>query len=255
MRACFTIALLFTIGALHSSGQGYEWEGSPREPLTIPRTYIGLEARASFATHTASLRYIEQELGITCCTYDNGAGFPLALSVVGERWVSSHMKISAGAGVSVVGATFVAPTQPVPLSNGQMLRTEYVLDGSLTYASAFGSISMRLGSSHVLASVGARLHGYLSGSMTQRERIVAPDNVMFTGQEPGSEVVIAQTFLDAATPLIVEPFIQLSYDVPLSMGLVLQPSLHVGLPLMSLSTADDWRMMGYGVGLRLVKGL
>jgi hypothetical protein len=190
-----------------------------------------------------------------CKNEYNGAGFPLALSVVGERWVSSHMKISAGAGVSVVGATFVAPTQPVPLSNGQMLRTEYVLDGALTYASAFGSISMRLGTSHVLASVGARLHGYLSGSMTQRERIVAPDNVMFTGQEPGSEVVVAQTVLNAATPLIVEPFIQLSYDMPLSLGLVLQPSLHVGLPLMSLSTADDWRMLGYGVGLRLVKGL
>lgn len=255
MRACVTIALLFTIGVLESSGQGYEWEGSPREPLIIPRTYIGLEARASYATHTASLRYIEQELGITCCTYDNGTGLPLALSVVGERWVSSHMKISAGAGVSVVGATFVAPTQPVPLSNGQILRTEYVLDGSLTYASAFGSLSMRLGTSHVLASVGARIHGYLSGSLTQRERIVEPDNVQFTGQQPGSEVVIAQTFLQSATPLVIEPFLQLSYDVPLAVGLVLQPSIQMGLPLMSLSTVDTWRMQAFGFGIRLVKGL
>ncbi len=250
------IALLIVFSSAHSlRAQGYSWEGSLREPLAIPRTYIGLEAQASYAYYPAQLKYVEQSLGITCCTYEDGSGFPVGLSLVGERWVTSHLKISAGVGLSVVGARFVAPTAPVPLSNGQILNTEYVLDGSLTYASGFGSVSVRLGSSHVLATVGARFHGYLGGSLTQRERIVAPDNVEFSGQQPGTEVVIAQTFLEHATPLVVEPFAQIGYDVALSYGIVLQPSLMVGLPLMSLSTADPWHMRSVGLGLRLVKGL
>lgn len=253
-----TLALvsLVLLSCAHSLyAQGYSWEGSLREPLAIPRTYVGLEAQASYAYYPAQLKYVEQALGITCCTYENGSGFPLGLSLVGERWVTSHLKISAGAGVTVFGATFVAPTAPVPLSNGQILNTEYVLDGSLTYASGFGSVSVRIGSSHVLATVGARFHGYLGGSLTQRERIVAPDNVEFSGQQPGTEVVIAQTFLEHATPLVVEPFAQIGYDVALSYGIVLQPSLMVGLPLMSISTADQWHMRSVGLGLRLVKGL
>lgn len=250
--------LLVAIVLVHTAtvyGQGYAWEVSPRQPHIIPKTFIGVEATMSYALYPASLSYIEQTTGLRCCTYEDGTGVPIALAVVGERWVGSQVKISAGAGVSMAGASFVAPTQPIPLSNGQTLRTEYVLDGSLTYASGFGSVSLRLGRSHVLATLGARVHAYLTGTLTQRERIVSPDGLTFTGQQPSREVILGQTFLDHATPVVVEPFAQFSYDIPLSYGIVLQPSILVGMPLGSLTTNDDWGMRSFGIGLRLVKGL
>ncbi len=255
MKRLSLIVVLVTCCRLGAIAQGYPWEGSLREPMTIPRTYIGLEASASYAMYQANLSYIETSLGITCCTYDGGSGIPFAVSLVGERWATSHVKLSAGAGVSVVGASFTAPTEPVPLSNGQILRTEYVLNGSLTYATAFGAVSIRLGSTYVLATAGMRLHGYMRGALTQRERIVAPEGAMFNGQQPSTEVIISQSFLDNAAPLVVEPFLQLGYDLPIAYGIVLQPMVTFGLPLTSLTTVDDWRMRSLGLGLRLVKGL
>lgn len=255
MRSLVTCVIAFVVVTLPLAAQGYAWELSPREPHSIPRTYVGLEATASFATFPARLEYIEQSSGLSCCTYGDGAGIPVALSVVAERWITPSIKMSAGVGVTSVGASFSTPTQPVPLSNGQILATEYVLDGSLTYISGFGSVSMRLGTSHVLVALGARVHGYATGVLTQKERLVAPQGLQFTGQEPGTEVVLGQTFLDHAAPVLIEPFLQLSYDVPLSYGIVLQPSILAGLPLGSLSTRDDWHMRAVGLGLRLVKGL
>lgn len=253
LAVCLVWILLACAHPLRS--QGYAWEGSPREPLTIPRTYVGFEAQASYAMFTTQVSQVDPRLGITCCTYEDGSGLSYELGVVGERWVTSHMKISAGAGISILGATFIAPSAPVPLSNGQILTTEYVLDRSMTYASGFGSVSLRLGSSHVLATVGARLLGYVNGTLMQRERIVSPDDVMFYGPQPTREMVIAQSFESAATPLVVYPFVQISYDLPVAVGIVLQPSLNLALPLMSLSTSDPWHMRSVGLGLRLVKGL
>lgn len=255
MRSTLALVVAYAVVTLPLAAQGYSWEHSPREPYTISRTYIGLEAMASLAMYPARLEYIEQSSGLSCCTYGDGTGMPVAVSVVAERWVTSHVKLTAGAGVSTVSASFVAPTQPVPLSNGQILTTEYVLDGSLTYLSGFGSASLRLGTTHALVTLGARVHGYMAGSLTQKERVVSPQGVQFTGPQPGTEIVLGQSFLDHAAPLIVEPFVQLSYDVPLSYGVVLQPSIMAGLPVGSLSTKDDWRMRMVGVGLRLVKGL
>ncbi len=255
MKQLSLIAVLLVCCRFLAMAQGYPWEGSLREPMTIPRTYIGLEASASYAMYQADLTYIETSLGITCCTYNSGSGIPFAVSLVGEQWMTSHVKLSAGAGVSVIGASFTAPTEPVPLSNGQILRTEYVLDGSLTYASAFGAVSVRLGATHVLATAGMRLHAYMRGALTQRERVLAPEGAMFNGQQPTTEIVLAQAFLDNAAPFVVEPFLQLGYDLPLSYGIVLQPSMTLGLPLTSLTTVDNWRMRSLGFGLRLVKGL
>lgn len=255
MKLSLALLSILLLCAHPLRSQGYSWEASPREPLTVPRSYIGFEVQASYAMFTTQVSQIDPRLGITCCTYEDGAGLSYELGVVGERWITPHVKISGGAGVAVVGATFLAPTAPVPLSNGQVLTTEYVLDRSMTYASGFGAVSLRLGSSHVLATIGARVHGYLNGTLMQRERIVSPDDVVFYGPQPTREMVIAQSFESAATPFVVSPFFQLSYDLPVAVGIVLQPSLNLALPLMSLSTSDPWHMRSMGLGLRLVKGL
>lgn len=255
MKHCLLIVAVVLAIVSDAGAQGYAWEASPRQPHQIPRTYLGLEAGLSYAVYPARLDYIEESIGITCCTFENGSGLPMSLSLVGAQWVSSTINVSAGLGVSVFHASFVAPTQPVPLSNGQLLETEYVLDGSLTYATGFGSVSMRLGSTNLLATVGARIHASIGGALTQRERIVAPSGVEFNGQMPGREVVIAQTFLDHATPVVVEPFVQAGYDISLAYGMVIQPSISLGMPLGSLLTNDDWFMRSIGLRLRLLKGL
>jgi hypothetical protein len=67
--------------------------------------------------------------------------------------------------------------------------------------------------------------------------------------------VIAQTFLDHATPVVVEPFVQIGYDIALAYGMVIQPSVGFGMPLGSLLTNDDWFMRAIGLRMRLLKGL
>lgn len=255
MKHCGLIVAALLAIACDAAAQGYTWEASPRGPHEIPRTYFGLEAGLSYAVYPARLDYIEQSIGVTCCTFDNGSGLPMSLSLVATQWLSSRINVSAGFGVSVFHASFVAPTQPVPLSTGQILQTEYVLDGSLTYATGFGSVSMRLGPTNLLATVGARVHASIGGALTQRERIVEPSGAEFSGQNPGREVVIAQTFLDNTTPVVVEPFVQIGYDIALAYGMVIQPSVSLGIPLGSLLTNDDWSMRSIGLRLRLLKGL
>lgn len=254
MRSVATILALCTM-AISVAGQGFDWQTSPRVPYSIPTRYVGLEVGSGYTMHRGSLEYIEQEVGIMCCDYTSGSGLPLTVSIVGEQWLSASVSAQAGVGFTLVNASFVTPSVPVPLSNGDLLQTEYVLEGAMTYVTIHGGIGTRLFGTHLTAGGGVRLHIYAGGSLTQMERVVAPDYYLFTQNPRSKEQALGNTFLDNANRFQIEPYAQFAYDISITKGFYLSPSVSIGMPLFSVTSQDDWRMLNFGARIRLMKGL
>ncbi len=254
MRVLCVVAVLL-VGSNCAIAQGFGWQPSPRDPFTIPKRYMGVEVGSGYTIHGGSLDYIEAGLGITCCSHSAGSGIPWRIGVTADEWISPTIAVSLSAGVSMFGVAFVTPTTPVPLSDGVLLRTEYVLEGNLTYATFAGAVSTRLFESGLYAGGGLRLHVFLGGSLRQTERVVSPDSYYFTTNPRSKEVEVGTTFLDNATPVQVEPYITVGYNVPLAPGYYLSPAISAGIGLLSVTTTDPWRMIDLGVHLRFMKGL
>ncbi|MBK6760236.1 MAG: hypothetical protein IPH85_05120 [Ignavibacteria bacterium] len=249
------IFLMLCLMSLSSAAQGFDWQTSPRVPYHIPKQYVGLEVGSGYTMHRGSLEYIEQEVGITCCDYEAGRGLPLTVSVVGEQWLSASVSAQAGIGFTLVNASFVTPSIPVPLSNGDLLQTEYILEGAMTYVTIHGGIGTRLFGTHLTAGGGVRLHVYAGGSLTQKERVVAPDYYLFTQNPRSKEQELGNTFLDFVNRFQIEPYAQIAYDISITKGFYLSPSVSIGMPLFSVTSQDDWRMLNFGARIRLMKGL
>ncbi len=256
MRAIAVILGLLLLAACPDvHAQGFDWQASPRWPHTIPTRYVGLEVGSGYTLHSGSLQYIEEDLGLTCCDYSSGTGLPLSISLVGEQWVSPTMSVHASIGYQRYGVSYVTPSQPVPLPNGSMLQTEYVLDGAISYVTLGGGVSTRLFARHLTIGGGLRVMFYAGGSLDQSERVVAPDDYQFTGNPRSRERSLGNTFLSSASGVQVEPYLQAGYNIPLSYGFYLTPLVSLGIPLLNVTADDSWRMLDLGVRLRLMRGL
>jgi len=254
MRIIALIASLFvSISTLFC--QGFDWQTSPRYPYEIPKRYVGVEVGTGYTFQYGSLEYLEKDIGITCCTYESGTGIPIRFLVTGEEWIMPSTSVNIGVGITRFGTSFAAASSPVPLPNGELLRTEYQLTGSLTYATVSGGVNTRLFGSNLTVGGGLRLHLYLGGSLQQQEVVLAPSSYQFTGNPRSQVRELGNSFLDQPTPLQVAPYVQVGFNIPLSPGFYLSPSISLGLPLLSVSSADTWRMVDFGAHVKLMKGL
>ncbi|MCX6139293.1 MAG: hypothetical protein NTX15_00410 [Candidatus Kapabacteria bacterium] len=245
MGVCTTVA----------AAQGFDWQTSPRKPYHIPKRYIGLEVGSGYTWHVGSLEYIEQEVGITCCDYQSGHGVPLSINVVGEQWIEPSVSIVVGLGISLYNASFTTPSQSVPLSTGKLLQTEYALRGSVTYVALSGGVNTRLLGTHFTVGAGLRMQLYAGGTLSQVERVLAPSDFTFTENPRSREKALGNSFLDNANRFQVEPYVQIGYDISVSNGFYLSPSVSLGVPLLSVTSSDQWRMLDLGARIRLMKGL
>ncbi|MBC8124784.1 MAG: hypothetical protein H7X70_03540 [Candidatus Kapabacteria bacterium] len=235
--------------------QGFDWQTSPRAPYQIPKRYIGLEVGSGYTQHYGSLEYIEQEVGIVCCDYESGNGLPLSISVTGEQWITPTTSVVVGLGVTRFNALFKAPSTPVVLPNGDLLQTEYVLEGALTYITVSGGAQTRLFGTHLTVGGGLRVLLYAGGNLHQEERVITPEDFLFT-ENPRSRVkVLGNSFLDDATGLQIEPYVQVGYNLSIANGFYLSPSISIGIPLFTATGGDSWRMIDFGARIRLMKGL
>lgn len=254
MRTAFLIMAL--VGSFTTMlCQGFDWQTSPRYPYEIPKRYVGVEVGTGYTFHYGSLDYLEKDLGITCCSYESGSGIPLRFSIALEEWLAPSFSVNVGLGITRYGTSFATASQSVPLSSGELLQTQYQLTGSITYATISGGASLRLMGTHLTVGGGLRLHAYLGGSLRQKEVVLAPATYQFTGNPRSRERELGNSFLDSPTPIQIEPYIQIGYNLAIANGFYLSPSISVGLPLLSITTADDWRLVDIGAHVRLMKGL
>ena len=255
MKRLVAIAFMMCSVVLGAGAQGFDWQTSPRVPYQIPKRYVGIEIGSGYTQHRGSLEYIEQEVGIVCCDYESGSGLPLSINIAGEQWLTPSVSVQAGLGFTLINASFVTPSVPVPLSSGELLRTEYVLEGAMTYISLHGGIGTRLFGTHLTAGGGVRLHIYAGGSLSQLERVISPDYYLFTQNPRSKEQELGNTFLDHANRIQIEPYAQVGYNISVANGFYLSPSVSIGIPLLSVTTQDTWRMLNFGARIRLMKGL
>jgi len=244
--------LILVLSAATGLAQGFDWQPSPRRPYEAPRTFLGLELGIASGSHTGSLPYLEADIPNPCCTYESGSGLPIRIGLTGETWIGPRMAAALDVSLQLQSTTFVAAEQSLPRVGRGPLVTRYELDVQTSYLALGASLRQRLGSSMFVASAGMRAGMLLRASMTNREVVVgAPDETFADGTRVQT---LPTTGLADAASVVLEPHLSVGYDVPMSVGYYLTPSIMCGYSLTSLSTNHSWRALSIGVGLRLMKG-
>lgn len=255
-RTLMSRTLMSLCGLLSLStayGQGYEWEWSPRAPLSMPTRYVGVEVAGQYALHTGSLEYFEEL--IPCCDFTSGTGVPLRLTIIAEQWVKPSLSVQAGIGVMFQGSSFTAPGDTLPRADQPPIVTEYAMETSITSLTLQGGVRQRLFDTFL--SIGLDLRGLITvgSSQSLEDRVVSPDDYMFTTNPPSRvrDLSGAQVISDV-TVFVFEPSVVLQYDIALARGSVLSPSVNVSMPFGSLSTSQSWSYVAVGIGMRLSRG-
>jgi len=252
LRGPLLAAIMIIFNIMMASGQGYEWEWSPRSPRTMPTRFVGVEASMTYAQHSGSLTYYEDI--IPCCEFSSGTSLPLAFSIYGEQWVAPKTAVRLSLGAVFQTATFTVRPDLVPSTTHGEIQYEYQFDAT------FSQIALAVGARQRLISflsLGLDVKGLfaVNNTSTLTDRVISPDDYFFSTNPPSKEKELVGVTVTDLAAFVLEPVLSLQYDFALSTGLVLSPSVHVSMPLTSLSTDQSWRYLGLGAGLRLSRGL
>ncbi|MFM8770634.1 MAG: hypothetical protein ACKOE4_01225 [Candidatus Kapaibacterium sp.] len=234
------------------SAQGFDWQPSLRRPYQAPTMFVGLEAGMGLASHHGSLPYLEKDIANPCCSYENGSSTPIRIGLLAEYWFAPQQAVALQLGLVTQSAEFAAPISTYPRASGPPLATQYLLNANLTHLSLGAEFRQRIARSMVVVAAGARANVLVTSSMTNRETIVGPPEPVFT--DGSRQAVLPTTGLDDAASVVLEPYLSVGYDVPLSFGYYVEPFLRVGTTLGSLSAAHTWHSSDISLGIRLMRG-
>lgn len=234
------------------SAQGFDWQPSLRRPYQAPLTFVGIEAGMGLASHRGTLPYLEKDIANPCCSYENGLSTPIRLGLLAEHWFAPQQAIAVQLGLVMQSAEFAAPVTTYPRASGPPLTTQYLLNAKLTHLSIGAEFRQRVSGSMVVLAAGARANALVSSTVANRESIVGPPDATFT--DGSREAVLPTSGLDDAASVVLEPYLSVGYDLPLSFGYYLEPFLRIGTTIGSLSASHPWRSSDVGFGLRLMKG-
>lgn len=253
MRSVLTVigALIATSCAVWS--QGFDWQWSPRSPMTMPTRYVGVELGGGVSLHQATLPYIEDL--VPCCSFSSGTGVPLRIAVFVEDWWKPSTAVALSGGVTMHQSQFTAQAEPLPDSGGREIVTEYLFDATLTYLTVGGGIRQRLFKSFLSVGVDLRASVNVAQSYQLLERVVSPDDYFLKTNPPSKEQSWEPTVVDRAAVLVLEPSVTVQYDIALGMGLVISPLVQVGVPIFDLAPDASWRYVAVTGGVRLSRGL
>jgi hypothetical protein len=91
--------------------------------------------------------------------------------------------------------------------------------------------------------------------MTHREVILGPDDYFFVTDPPSKEYELPTASLSDVRGFVVRPALAVTYDVPLSAGYYVSPSLKLETIIGSLSQKHSWSSYGVSLGVSLARGL
>ncbi len=249
------IAIMVTCMSVPLAAQQIEWSPSLRRPYEAPRTFVGIDASIGTAWHDAELPYLESIYSIPCCTYREGASKPLAVGFSAETWILPTVAATASLGLRMESTSFT--TSPAVLvRNGKPdVLTQYQLDAAVT------SVTLGVGAKTRIASmpitVGLSLAGsvLLASEMIHREVVLGPDDFFFVTDPPSKEYVLPTYSLSDVAGFVMRPMLTVTYDIPLTLGYYLAPSIRCETLLGSMSQKNSWGAIGVSVGATLYKGL
>lgn len=249
------LLLLLTAIAICASAQGFDWQYSARLPFESPVKFYGVELSSGYSTHFASLDYLEKGTSFTCCTYDRGTGMPYGVALSGDYWLTSDVSIQGALGITIRNVKFTSEPQNFPRVINSIVRTvtsEYVFNGSITYAGLQAAMRYRLLGTHLSVGGGLKLLLKLSETQTQIDRVIGPDDYFFEGNPPSKVEDLDATILNDASAFVIEPYVSVGYDLTIRRGMYLTPTVTIGGPVTSLSKTQQWRSLELGFSLRLM---
>lgn len=254
MKRQLLLILFGLASAVPTLAQGFDWQYSARNPTESPRRFLGAVVSAGYATHQGSLPYLERDLSIPCCTYENGSGLPLGFGLTFEQWLPNNIAAYGAVGYRLLTASFVAPsTQSEPMFDGRTLVTQYEYGSTLHYLDISGGTRYRLPSTHFSLGVGVRVQVLVGSAATHTHRVISPSDFYFTENPPSQVKEFRFVNVADAAPLVIAPYLTVGYDISLANGMYLSPLATVGIPVMSTASNATWNTTDIGILIRILR--
>ncbi|GBD06834.1 hypothetical protein HRbin21_00639 [bacterium HR21] len=234
--------------------QGFPWELSPRLPVRAPLVFVGAGVQAAYTPSLATLEVIEGEW--SCATYRRGTGLGLSMGIHAEWWYAPTGALRLLLAAEYARLRLSTLAEPLPLSDGRMLQTEYQLRYGLWTTRVEALWKQRLWR---WLWVGASLWGALQwrSAEEQWEVVLAPADYFFRTLPPARERRLTSARSVALRPYGFGIRLRLGYDLMLARHhpLYAAPALVVGTALTSLSTTAAWTRWELGIEIPLLRGL
>ncbi len=239
-------ALLFVLIPSCAAAQGFPWELSPRLPVKAPLVFVGTGVYSAWTPSVATLSAVEGEW--VCATYRRGNGIGIGLSVDGEWWYAPERALRVKLTADYAQLRLTAPSEPLPLSNGRLLQTEYQLRYGMWLIRAELIHKQRLWRfSWWSPAVWFALHW--RGREEQWEVVLSPPEYQFQTIPPARERRLGNARSIALRPYGAGIRVRLGYDLMLArqFPLYVAPAFVAGTSLISLARTAAWQRWELGL--------
>ncbi|MBM4178268.1 MAG: hypothetical protein FJ211_02915 [Ignavibacteria bacterium] len=250
--ACYLFMVLTSAAAV---AQQIPWNPSMRQPYSAPRIFVGLDASVGIARHDAHLQYLDELYGIPCCTYDAGRSTPLSIGVTAEYWVLPTSAVTFSVGIRSESTRFEATPSVLPRNGLPPVTTQYVFDSQAEWLALGIGAKTRLFSSPLTIAANLGAHVRLGSGAIHREVILGPNDFYFVTDPPAKEYQLPAVGLSDISTVVLRPSLAIAYDVPLTYGYYLAPSIRIETTAQSISQRYKWNSTVLSVGFAFYKGL
>lgn len=242
------IILLILISSIHLYSQGFNWQYSSRLPFESPNLFIGLEGNYSITNSTGEFPFLENRW--TCCEFNEGTGSNVKFGINSEYWISGSSALKAGVFYSTFIGDFSTITEyPASINGGYLEQFKY------SFETIQHQMNLRLGYKYKLLPTHLSIitslnidYLFFEDNQSSESRIGPVDKVApYTRSIPEGRI-------KGIRNIYLSPEIGLAYDVNLGNGLYSSIQLLADLPIMSFSSAAEWRKWQYGIGIAIYKG-
>lgn len=263
MAFVINVFLISLINFSEAKSQGFDWIYSNRLPFEVPNLYVGGKVEGGFINHTGdlSLREMYNATDFECCRYKNGDGTTLNFGVNVEYWYETFSAVNLSLSYNNIGSNFIRRAEPLPLSNGDKLITEFDFATNLSFMSIDLGWRYKITETHFFINPCLNTNVFLSKSDGQQiERIISPDYETFSD---GSLIRnIEGGKIPEINPLNFNFILKAGYDFSLMNGLYCSPYLGYILPIsnyvsgnITSNTKETWKMSGVVFGANVMYGL
>lgn len=260
----FLINLISLFNFSEAKSQGFDWIYSNRLPFEVPNFFIGGKIEVGLINHSGdlSLREMYNATDFECCRYKNGSGTSMNVGVSIEYWYETFSAVNLSLSYNNISSNFNRSSEPIPLSNGDNLITEYDYATNLSFVNIELGWRYKIMETHIFVNPSLNTNVFLSKSDGQQvERIISPDYETF------SDGSIIRNIESGKIPEIntfnINFNLKAGYDFSIMNGMYVSPYIGYILPISNYVSGNNtnnnsnetWRMSGVLFGANIMYGL
>ncbi len=254
-----TIVLVLVLLAQSDlQSQGFDWEYSFRRPEYAPQLFGGLSIEYQSAGHSTNARVVDQVRNlqpvVTCVEYSKASGSGWRAGILAEWWSSSTLSVVGKLSYGTLDAEFTADSPPATLFDGKIFQTRYTLSTSLHTANVEALVKTRVGSTHVWAAAGLQTELLVAVDSKLKESVIQPNGYTFPGTNLQSKLLSDKDIVGLRS-LVVQPKIQVGYDLDMGKNRYSSLSLGLNIPLANYAEGTNWKIWAIHFQYSLVFGL